>query len=1087
MYQGLEEEVEFLRELIQASPQVIYVYNQLSNRLEFASGNLHAILGFSIEELQALPNALWDVVHPDDLPLVNAHVQKMRKVEDGTPVSSTIRLRHKGGHYIWVNTVDRFFKRQADGLVSKTIGFASDVTSIIESKNALESSSSADLFLLKSSKILSDVSSSHKETLQKLSEYVSAHFEAVCHISIVALGDNVVKSIALHHSNPSIRESFDNIFAQEIIKVGEGVVANVIGSGFENFELQASEATKVRVRSMDPLITPESLICCPLLGGHRILGAVTMIRLENQPIFTETDLVQIRKLTENAALFLDNALIRENQKIELELRRITQIELHYSNNVNNFLLNISRILSNFQVDTHETLQLVTQTVALHFNAFCVVYLNDIEQNTVIPKTYFHKDVKVRDALKRAFSENELENGLNAAQYVIRKSEPFIVKEVTEFKPKVGTIDSHLSPKSYGFWPLKGKQAVGALCLCRPSSEAVFTDYELEMAENLANYMSIFLENILLNGRQKLEIERRKQAEERLEKSEANLRSILNAVPINISRISKDLKYTFLNDAFSRIGFNPEEYVGQHIQSIIGIDAVDRLLPKFETVLQGNTLNYEEHLYMTNGEDRFFNVFMAPDIQEEGDIVGFYVCTVDKTERVETERELAISGERYRSLLLNSGDAFCFHRITGEILDVNVFATTLLGYSREELLSMRINQIDFNWNTPLYFYRLEKVISDTPITIDTLVYRKDGTPIPVEVRFVKRIEHGQVMVQALVRNRTDKYEQEQLLRKSEERLRILIDNVDDIIITLDWEGTILSINKPQQGHTLEETIGSNIYVGMEEDVKERMKKCMLVAKETGQAFELLLRHRGPDGTIEWYLTHYCPVECGQMLVCVSRIITHLKESELQVMNGMTLGQEQERKRLGAELHDGVGQILSAISLELSQMGKSLSSIEETQSQLAELSNRVTEAIHEVRNISHDLMPGLLESFGLEEAVREVCRNMQERTGIKIQFNPIDLQPKYLESIETHIYRILQELILNGVKHAHCSKMYVNLIDDDDVISLTVEDDGIGFDASKSSNGIGLKNIRSRVSILRGTLSVETSNTSGTLIHIELPKF
>lgn len=1086
MYHGQEEEIEFLRELIQASPQVIYVYNQLTNRLEYASGNLQAILGFTMEELQAMPNSLWDVVHPDDLPVVNAHVQKMKKGEDGTPVSSTIRLRHKRGHFIWVNTVDQFFKRQADGLVSKTIGFASDVTSIIEASKALESSNRANLFLLKSSKILSDVSASHKETLQKLSEYASAHFEAVCHISIVALGDNVVKSIALHHSNPSVRQSFDNLFKQEIIKVGESVVGNAIGSGSENFELQASEATKVRVRKMDPLIIPESLISCPLQGGHRVLGALTMIRLESQPIFTETDLIQIRKLTENAALFLDNALMRESQKMELELRRITQIELHYANNINNFLLNISRILSNFQIDADETLQLVTQTVALHFNAFCVVYLNDFEQNTVVPKTYFHKDSEVRDALKRAFSESELENGLNAAHYAMRKSAPFIVKEVSEFKPKSGTIDSHLFPKSYGFWPLKGRQAVGAICLCRPYSEAAFTDDELERAENLANYMSIFLENVLLHGRQQLEIERRKQAEQRIEKSEANIRSILNAVPINISRVSRDLKYKFLNDAYSRMGYNPDEYVGQPITSIIGEATVNRISSKIEKVLEGQSLSYDEHVLMSNGTDRYFSVVMAPDRGEDGEIVGFYSCTVDRTEKVETQMELAISEERYRSVLLNSGDAFCFFRLTGEILDVNVFATTLLDYSREELLSMRINQIDFNWNTPIYFQRLEKVISDTPITIDTLVYRKDGTPIPVEVRFVKRMEHEQIMIQALVRNRTDKYEQEQRLSKSEERLRVLIDNVDDIIITLDWEGTILSINKPQQGHILEETIGSNIYIGMEEEVRDKMQKCMRVAKETGQPFELLMRHRGPDGTIEWYLTHYCPVEGGQMLVCVSRIITHLKESELQVMNGMTLGQEQERKRLGAELHDGVGQILSAISLELSQMGKSLSSIEETQSQLVELSNRVTEAIHEVRNISHDLMPSVLESFGLEEAVREVCRNMQDRTGIKIQFNPIDLQPKYLESIETHVYRISQELILNGVKHAHCSKMYVSLIDDEDVISLTVEDDGIGFDASKSPNGIGLKNISSRVSILRGTLSVESSNTSGTLIHVELPK-
>jgi PAS domain-containing protein len=81
MYQGLEEEVEFLRELIQASPQVIYVYNQLSNRLEYASGNLQSILGFSMEELQAMPKSLWDVVHPDDLPVVNAHVQKMKRAK----------------------------------------------------------------------------------------------------------------------------------------------------------------------------------------------------------------------------------------------------------------------------------------------------------------------------------------------------------------------------------------------------------------------------------------------------------------------------------------------------------------------------------------------------------------------------------------------------------------------------------------------------------------------------------------------------------------------------------------------------------------------------------------------------------------------------------------------------------------------------------------------------------------------------------------------------------------------------------------------------------------------------------------------
>jgi len=232
--------------------------------------------------------------------------------------------------------------------------------------------------------------------------------------------------------------------------------------------------------------------------------------------------------------------------------------------------------------------------------------------------------------------------------------------------------------------------------------------------------------------------------------------------------------------------------------------------------------------------------------------------------------------------------------------------------------------------------------------------------------------------------------------------------------------------------------------------------------------------------------YCPVKDADILVAVSRNITHIKESELHLMNGITKGQEQERKRLGAELHDGVGQLLSSIALEVSQLKNESLGADEMQTALRNISQRVTHAIDEIRSISHDLMPGLLENFGLVEAIKGVCRNIQARTGIHFHLDAVDIEPVYTPEIEVNLYRIVQELVNNVVRHAHCTRVYINLIDHSDMLSLSVEDDGLGFDLNKKHEGIGLGNIRSRVSILGGHVSVESSSTSGTLVHIEIPK-
>lgn len=955
-----------------------------------------------------------------------------------------------------------------------------------EALRALERSNRSNAFLLASSRILADVTANHRDTLQRLAEYAALHFNAVCDISTVRNDEDVITPLAMYHRDPQVRRDINRAFSKFTVRKGEGMVGKVISDGKELLVLKASEDLREKTRAFSQRLVPEAFIYVPLRAGRGVLGAINVIRLEGSASFDDEELDIIRKLADHAALFLDNAWLREDQTRELELRRQTQLQLQQANETNAFLVRVSRVLSDLRADRQEVLDNLTKDISVHFGAFCVVYMMNSDGIGLRPRAFHHEREEVRMALQRVFRSPDMENGLRAARHVTRTGRPLISNDASNEFENSSIKDEFLIPKAYGFWPLMAREHIGAICLCRLKGDLPFSNVEMERCAQLATHLSLFLENMMLHDRQENEINRRKKAEEQLSRSELDLRTILDAIPINISRVTRDLHYRFVNASYMRFGISPDELVGKHISMFLGDESLERIMPRIEQVLAGEMLNYDEQVILATGKRRHFNVVIAPDRDEHGNIEGFYSCTVDITDKMEAERELKLSEERYRSLLLNSGDAFCLHRANGEILEVNSFATELLGYPREELLGMNINRIDRGWFRPEYPERLARVEPDTPITFDTEIYHRDGYAIPVEVRFVKRIEDGEVLIQALVRDRSEKHQREEMLRQSEEHLRVLISNVDDVILTIDQDGTILSVNNPKQGIVHADIIGASVYDLMTEQQSEQVAAQLKEAIANGESFEQTTRFKGPDGTTEWYMTKYCPISASDMVVAVSRNITHLKESELQHMNGITLGQEQERRRLGAELHDGVGQILSSIALELSQMRQNLSCNEDVRDRMAELSSRVNEAINEIRNISHDLMPGVLESFGLADAIREICRGTEIRTDIRFHFNPVDLLEEYPSQLEIHVYRIAQELISNTVKHAYCSNVHVNLIDHGDLLTLSVEDDGIGFDTKSPSNGIGLGNIRARVGILGGTLSVESSNTSGTLVSIELPK-
>lgn len=144
-----------------------------------------------------------------------------------------------------------------------------------------------------------------------------------------------------------------------------------------------------------------------------------------------------------------------------------------------------------------------------------------------------------------------------------------------------------------------------------------------------------------------------------------------------------------------------------------------------------------------------------------------------------------------------------------------------------------------------------------------------------------------------------------------------------------------------------------------------------------------------------------------------------------------------------------------------------------------------AITEMRRVAHNMMPEALLKFGLTEAVQDYCDGINESNAVKIKFTPIGLQQPLEKPTEVILYRIIQELSNNAIKHAAAKNIFIQLNKHDHGITLTVEDDGSGFNSTQISKGAGLQNVQSRVDYLKGTMEINSSPGEGAAFTIEIP--
>jgi len=220
--------------------------------------------------------------------------------------------------------------------------------------------------------------------------------------------------------------------------------------------------------------------------------------------------------------------------------------------------------------------------------------------------------------------------------------------------------------------------------------------------------------------------------------------------------------------------------------------------------------------------------------------------------------------------------------------------------------------------------------------------------------------------------------------------------------------------------------------------------------------------------------------------VQKLEKELQSQEAASIDAMLTGQENERQRLASELHDSVGSTLAAAKLQFNYIVVNRNKINPEDPIFTKTGELLDDAYKEVRNMAHAKNTGVIAKEGLLPAIKKLAANASVASGLQIEVNDFGLEKRLENTLEITIFRIVQELVTNIIKHANATNASISITQHENMFNIIIEDNGSGFIVNKSlKTGMGLSNLEKRIEHLDGTLEIDSSIHKGTTILIDIP--
>jgi len=519
----------------------------------------------------------------------------------------------------------------------------------------------------------------------------------------------------------------------------------------------------------------------------------------------------------------------------------------------------------------------------------------------------------------------------------------------------------------------------------------------------------------------------------------------------------------------------------------------------------------------------------------------------------TLESLETSEKHFRSVVQTANDAIISIDKQGNIIFWNNSAENVFGYSTNEVTGKPVTFIIPERFRQIHQKAIHQVVSTDKSnligkTIEMTGLKKDCNEFPLELSLATWGAGEEIFFTGILRDITERKRMEEELRKSRDELEIrvqertaelmsvvealqdemaerkqteeelrdislyarsLIEASLDPLVTISRGGKIMDVNSATElvtGLSRDHLIGSDFsdYFTEPEKAKEGYKEVLL--KGFVRDYPLSIRHTSGRTTDVLYNAALYKNEVGEMqgIFAAARDISErkraeeaLRESEnrLRSLSSQLLTvQENERKRIAMELHDGIGQLLTAVKFKVESIlqvkGKGKAKAKEES--LEAIIPMVKESVEEVRRIQMDLRPSTLDDLGILATLRWFCREYQKiYSHIRVE-KEIDLQESEVSTpLKTVIYRVMQEALNNIAKHSKADLVYLSLRKKENKIELTIKDTGMGFDLEeilspeRSKRGLGLNSMRERTELSGGTFVIESTAGKGTTIRAEWP--
>lgn len=240
------------------------------------------------------------------------------------------------------------------------------------------------------------------------------------------------------------------------------------------------------------------------------------------------------------------------------------------------------------------------------------------------------------------------------------------------------------------------------------------------------------------------------------------------------------------------------------------------------------------------------------------------------------------------------------------------------------------------------------------------------------------------------------------------------------------------------------------------------------------------------SFSWWKSHKRQKEliARELEIEQQKHLTLEKEKELSAAQATLKGQEEERTRIARDLHDGLGGMLSAIKLTLTSIEKKIHFNTPTENHYKKVLDQFDYAINEMRRISYNMMPEALIKYGLKKSLEDYCAKMSNN-NFKVIFQCYGIEERWEQMKEITVYRIVQELVNNAIKHSGASQCLIQIVKESNKVILTAEDNGKGFNFEDISfkRGLGLQNIQSRVNLINGQMQIKSDKETGSIFNIE----